>query len=331
MNKTDPLVSIIMPTYNVEQYISSAIESVLFQTIEDWELLIINDGATDKSEEIALKYADKDKRIKVISKENGGLSDARNYGLFFAKGKYVHFFDSDDTIVCEFYEKMVGAIGDNDFVICGYYKDYESHNKSISHEFHPRVIDDRNKSNLEFVTKFFDYAWNKLFSIEFIKKNNLLFLKGLSVIEDVEFMSRVIEKNARFCVIDFLGYRYKVRNQNTLGNSYREDLIECHIKGLKLKEKVLNYFCDDQSIINQDYSALVFNTKKWLLYCISNSNKLSFNMKYKQFNEVLHNNELYTNIDKIMKSNKLNFIQSYMMQKKQTIPLLLFYTLKNII
>lgn len=101
----NPVVSIVMPTYNVEKYISAAIVSVINQTYSDWELLVIDDGSTDNSNSVAQVYANKDLRIKVIKKENGGLSDARNYGIDLAKGKYIHFFDSDDAVEPDFYEK----------------------------------------------------------------------------------------------------------------------------------------------------------------------------------------------------------------------------------
>lgn len=90
MNKK-PGISIIMPVYGVEKYLADAIESVLAQSYQDWELLIVNDGSTDNSYTIAKEYELKDVRITVFNKENGGLSDARNYGLQYAKGEYIHF------------------------------------------------------------------------------------------------------------------------------------------------------------------------------------------------------------------------------------------------
>ena len=123
----NPLVSIVMPTYNVENYLPAAIESVLKQTFKNWELLVIDDGSTDQSNAVALKYAQNDKRINVLKKINGGLSDARNYGLSRARGKYVHFFDSDDSIVFDFYENMLNATIHRNkyFLICGYFIDYD--------------------------------------------------------------------------------------------------------------------------------------------------------------------------------------------------------------
>ena len=102
----NPIVSIIMPTYNVEKYLPAAIDSVLRQSYQDWELLVVDDGSTDNSKEIALEYAQKDDRISVLHKDNGGLSDARNYGLSRAQGKYLHFFDSDLPTSCRMSSSM---------------------------------------------------------------------------------------------------------------------------------------------------------------------------------------------------------------------------------
>ncbi|MBQ3914697.1 MAG: glycosyltransferase family 2 protein, partial [Paludibacteraceae bacterium] len=90
------LVSIITPLYNGERFIAQTIESVLTQTYTEWEMLIINDGSTDKSEEIALSYAEKDNRIRVYSQPNGGSASARNHGIRRAKGRYIALLDSDD-------------------------------------------------------------------------------------------------------------------------------------------------------------------------------------------------------------------------------------------
>lgn len=90
------LISIIVPVYNVESFISECINSVLIQSYKNFELILVNDGSTDNSPAICEQYASKDKRIKVIHKANGGLSDARNWGLKSSSGEYVVFLDSDD-------------------------------------------------------------------------------------------------------------------------------------------------------------------------------------------------------------------------------------------
>ena len=91
-----PKVSVIIPVYNVEQYLNRCIDSVLNQTYKDFEIILVDDGSTDKSGEICDVYAEKDSRITVIHKENGGLSDARNFGIDAARGDFLTFLDSDD-------------------------------------------------------------------------------------------------------------------------------------------------------------------------------------------------------------------------------------------
>ena len=92
------LLSIIVPIYNTEKYLEDCLQSILNQTFSDYELILVNDGSTDSSPEICEQYAERDGRIRVIHKENGGVSSARNCGIEIAQGNYIWFVDSDDTI-----------------------------------------------------------------------------------------------------------------------------------------------------------------------------------------------------------------------------------------
>ena len=105
-----PEVSVVVPIYNVAEYLPKCIESILAQTYPDYELILVNDGSKDTSPEIAEDYAKKDSRIRVIHKPNGGLSDARNEGMKYASGKYISFIDSDDFIEPDMLEKCVHAM-----------------------------------------------------------------------------------------------------------------------------------------------------------------------------------------------------------------------------
>ena len=113
----EELISIIIPVYNVEKYIRYCLDSVINQTYKNLEIIIVDDGSKDSSGQIADEYALKDSRIKVIHKENGGLSDARNVGLGVITGKYVAFLDSDDVISLDFYEYLYNLIKQNDYDI----------------------------------------------------------------------------------------------------------------------------------------------------------------------------------------------------------------------
>ncbi len=112
------VVSIIVPVYNVEQYLRECVDSILSQSFTDFEVILVDDGSPDNCPKICDEYAEKDPRVKVIHKPNGGLSSARNAGLDIATGEFVGFVDSDDIIESEMYEKLVSAIMKNDADIC---------------------------------------------------------------------------------------------------------------------------------------------------------------------------------------------------------------------
>ncbi len=127
MKQSEDLISIIVPVYNVEKYLRKCIDSIVNQTYKNLEIILVDDGSTDDSGKICDEFAEKDGRIKVIHKENGGLSSARNAGLEIAAGKYLGFVDSDDYIAQDMYESMYAAINefDADIACCGRYDVYD--------------------------------------------------------------------------------------------------------------------------------------------------------------------------------------------------------------
>ena len=133
----EELISVILPIYNVEKYLEKCLKSVINQTYKNLEIILVDDGSKDNSPQICDEYAVKDKRIVVIHKSNGGLSDARNAGIEIAKGKYITLIDSDDYVELEMYEKLYNkAISDNlDIAICGNYNVSEDYkNKKVNLE-----------------------------------------------------------------------------------------------------------------------------------------------------------------------------------------------------
>ena len=114
----NPLVSIIVPVYNVEEYLEECVNSIISQTYTNIEIILVDDGSTDNSGELCDKYSLRDNRIEVIHKVNGGISDARNVGAKSAKGKYIYFIDSDDYIVSEAIDELVSvALRDNSDIV----------------------------------------------------------------------------------------------------------------------------------------------------------------------------------------------------------------------
>ena len=131
-----PLISIIIPVYNVEAFLPQCLDSILAQTFQSWELIVIDDGSVDKSGEICDCYARKDSRIRVVHKANSGQSDSRNIGLSMAKGSLIGFVDSDDWIDEDMYEMLYKAMIENkaDISLCSYYIDYVGKSIAVCNE-----------------------------------------------------------------------------------------------------------------------------------------------------------------------------------------------------
>lgn len=328
----NPLVSIIMPTYNVEKYLPAAIDSVLRQSYSDWELLVVDDGSTDNSNAVAQKYAQNDKRIHVLSKANGGLSDARNYGLSRARGKYLHFFDSDDLIETDFYEKMVAAIEvrNDDFVICGYYKDYELTGGHISSQtFRCDEISTPLPRDISYNSALYYYAWNKLYRNDFLSNNHLFFEVGLSVIEDVEFFSRVIDCSPSFRCIDYLGYRYQIRKRPTLGNEYTEKLIPSQLRSISIQCSLLEKLCDERKILQCDQGHVAFTTIKWVLHCIYSYSDLSFMQKLRKIKLLTNDKTVSMYIGYFIPSSVFDKLLNFFLHHKFYLFIAFLYSLKK--
>ena len=151
----ESILSIIVPVYNVEQYLPRCIDSILNQTFATFELILVDDGSTDRCSIICDEYTKKDNRIKVIHKKNGGLSDARNVGIEKAKGKYISFIDSDDFIIDKTYEILVLEAEKNNLdVITGnainYYSAKKAKPKIKKRSFEKKIMTGR-----EFLKNFF--------------------------------------------------------------------------------------------------------------------------------------------------------------------------------
>lgn len=213
-----------MPAYNVEKYIADAIESVRKQTYSNFELIIINDGSTDKTEEISKGYTELDTRIKLFSKHNGGLSSARNYGLNQVSGDYILFLDSDDYISENCIELLVKIKEEYhaDVSVCSFLRVNEN-KKPLSRKKHfPKDI--VQMTGTEFVRNivgFFSigaYAWGKLFDAETIR--NVQFPEG-RLWEDVMVIPYLLYQRKLIVFYKEPLWFYRVR-EGSIMNSYSE-------------------------------------------------------------------------------------------------------------
>ena len=212
-------LSVIVPVYNTEEYLEECIKSILMQSFKDFELIIVNDGSTDGSSAIINKYAATDSRIVVIDTVNKGVSNARNLGLQAAKGTYVGFVDSDDTIEPDMYQKLIDSIraADSEMACClvEWVNVGPGSNRIIKI---PSVID-----NKEFITRIFDRpptvyssVWNKLFLRDRITE---IFDTNLIMDEDTRFLVHYSMKVERVSFLEYVGYHY---NRNDLSLTKRD-------------------------------------------------------------------------------------------------------------
>jgi len=236
----EPLLSIIVPIYNVEQYVDKCIQSILNQTYQNLEIILVDDGATDRSGSIADSYAAKDKRIKVFHKENGGLSDARNYGLDHVTGDYILFVDSDDFIENTMCERLFAVANSTnaDIVSCNYYIYREDDDISI----HTMSVQDdtRTFTGMDMLryyllkTEPFDLnvVWNKLFKSELFNGTVLVrFPKGRVQEDNFTIFRLFLNANTIVTVNEPL-YYYVQRAGSIMANFSRRfmtDTVESHI------------------------------------------------------------------------------------------------------
>lgn len=213
-----PKVSVVVPIYNVENYIERCLETLVNQTLGEIEIILVNDGSKDNSALIAKRFLERyPDKIVYLEKENGGLSDSRNYGIPHAKGEYIAFLDSDDYVEKNMYEEMYNlAKKENcDMVQCNFYWEYPEKNK--------RKLGDIKEysGKKEMIVKTRVEAWNKLIRREILVSHpEIRFPKGLRY-EDVEFTYKLIPYLQKVSILNkpFIHY---VQRQNSISNTQNE-------------------------------------------------------------------------------------------------------------
>lgn len=235
------MVSIIVPVYNVENYLRECVDSILNQTYKNFELLLVDDGSKDSSPAICDEYAQKDSRVVVIHKENEGPSLTRNRGIDEAKGEFIVFVDSDDLILPEMLEKMTTAINryQTDLCLCGFERFKEGWSKKWRLSPYSLVMLQGQKELAGVYTKsetnmFGVSIWAKMYRTEIINREHIRFRADIDYEEDCCFNLDYFRHVNTACALNDYFYRYRQMEQS-LSKRYRKNTFRFLVNGYSLR------------------------------------------------------------------------------------------------
>lgn len=272
------LISVIVPIYNVEKYLEQCIESITNQSYTNLEIILVDDSSPDNCPAICDDWAKKDNRIRVIHKDNGGLSSARNAGITVATGKYITFVDSDDYIEPDMYEKLINIMyqTSSDIVSCKLRFVYDAGSYSVSSEDSCELTEYNSEEALSALIddKLRQVVWNKLYKTELI--NNIQFEVG-KYHEDEFWSYQVIGKSDKVTTIDYTGYNYRQRSDSIMGNTYSLKRLDA-IDAKRLRQNYLDsHFpaLSEQGLVNL-YFTCIYHGQLALKYLDKANSKKAF-------------------------------------------------------
>ena len=276
-----PIISIIVPVYNVEKYLPRCLDSIVTQTLRDIEIICVNDGTKDNSVSILNEYAAKDNRIKIIHKKNGGLSSARNEGMKYATAEYIGFVDSDDWIEPDTYELAYNAMIVNNVDLVCWYAQIEIENGLIYDDNELQNHRDYHKINnigfFEVTDEVFHKctvtAWNKLYKKSIIKKYNLSFPHGF-LHEDVEFFFKYALVCQSVYFIDKYLIHYLQRSGSIMSDKVN-NRNRLSIGRIKIMNRLYQYYINNYIILGK-YKKTISKALIWDCFaseCWVNSKK----------------------------------------------------------
>lgn len=246
-------VSIIVPIYNVEKYLEKCLESLVNQTLKEIQIILVNDGTKDNSGEIAKKYQEKyPEKIIYLEKENGGLSDARNYGIPYAIGEYVAFLDSDDYVESDMYDEMYNLAKkeQSDMVECDFIWEYPNKSKQDIGAIY--------EGKKEMIEKVRVIAWNKLIRRTLLEETQICFPKGYRY-EDTEFTYKLVPYLQKVSFLKKPCVHYMQR-EGSISNSQNERTREI----FDILEHVISFYTE-KGLYEQYKTELEYIYTRYLL------------------------------------------------------------------
>lgn len=243
-----PLISIIIPIFNSQYTLERCISSVINQTYTNWELFLIDDGSKDGSWGICKTYADLDSRIHAFTKENGGVSSARNVGLKKVRGEYLTFIDSDDYVKERFLDDMIDCFNDNRIDLVSSYADIITDSTSKPERYAAVCISDDNFEDMFIYNDMHWHTspWGKLYKTDIIKKNDLRFCEGMHIGEDALFLFSYMLLCDKIFITNTTEYCYFAYNTGSL--TKRINTIESELLSYRNISNITNRIITEKHI-----------------------------------------------------------------------------------
>lgn len=302
-----PVISIIVPIYNMDSYLRRCLDSLLAQTMTEIEIIAVNDGSTDTSLKILSDYKRKDERIIIINKENEGVSAARNDGISLAKGEFIGFVDPDDWVSSDMYENLYQRAknGTTDIIMCSYFREFGTHSKEKKFNLSDLVTYEESeikktvlrklvgpineeKGNPELLDAW-GTVWTKLYRAELLKENEIRFtnLSEIGTNEDLLFNIEAFFYAKNFEFINAPFYHYWRENNNSVTSGYKPHLMD---QWFTLFNKIESFF--EKQNMNMDIHLALNNricigTLGLGLNTISKANVESHAKKMRKINNIL--------------------------------------------
>ena len=258
--KNNPLISVIVPVYNIENYIARCIESIRNQTYDNLEIILVDDGSTDNSGSICDYYAGLDERIKVIHKKNGGLVSARKEGIVNSSGQFAAYVDGDDWIEDTMYECLMNKIDNADVIVSGVKRDYNDYSVCEKNKFPAGIYQGKALNQLYgsmiFTGTFFErgiqpHIFNVLYKKDLLYTNQLLVPNEIRVGEDAACIYPVLLEARKVVLVDEAYYHYVMRPDSIMGTKIESELKQSKILYGYLKQRFIKYENVSASLLEQ--------------------------------------------------------------------------------
>ena len=282
-------VSIVIPVYNAESYLTDCIDSIINQSYQNIEIILVDDGSTDNSGNICDNYAKKDNRVKVIHQENSGVSTARNNGIKACSSEYVNFIDSDDIVHSDYIKKLVENVNSDLLPIC---RIEEFQGKAIIKNGDNGVIN-LNKDRFIELCKIalLNTPCCKLYNVDIIRNNNIYFDTKLSLGEDLLFNLDYLKYINKIVIVDQVLYYYRRSECNTLSTAYNPNMPE-------IQSILFDRYTDFFKVLSMDNSiSRIYDSYRYSILAIIIENEF----KNKSVNFI----KRCLNVKKILKDNKM--------------------------